>query len=127
MERTYSILIVEDDRDMRSLLRDGLWGEGYQLSEVCDGSEALRMVVRCVPDLILTEVRVSTGGVDYISRLRAIARSCPIVVMTAFPDEWFREAVLRAGATSAVMKPVHLTELRLCLRTFVSSAHQPIQ
>lgn len=127
MDRTYSILIVEDDRDMRSLLRDGLWGEGYQLSESHDGYAALRAVLRSVPDLILTDVRIQSGGVEYIAQLRAIAPGCPIVVMASFHDEPLRAAVLQAGATAYITKPVHLTELRLCLRALVSSVHQPIK
>jgi DNA-binding response OmpR family regulator len=127
MDRTYSILVVEDDHEMRNLLRDGLWGEGYQLNEVRDGYEALRAVLRTVPDLILTEVHIPSGGVEYISRLRAVAPGCPIVVMTAFRDERLREAVQRAGGTISMMKPVHLTELRSCLRALVGPIHQSIK
>ncbi|MFO0706195.1 MAG: response regulator [Nitrospira sp.] len=127
MDRIYSILMVEDDRDMRSLLRDGLWGEGYQLIEARDGYEALRTVMRSAPDLILTDVRVPRGGIDYLSQLRFVAPGCPIVVMSAFRDERLREAVLRAGATAYITKPIHLTELRKSLRVLLSPAPQPIK
>ena len=76
---------------------------------------------------VLTDVRIQSGGVEYIAQLRAIAPGCPIVVMASFHDEPLRAAVLQAGATAYITKPVHLTELRLCLRALISSVHQPIK
>ena len=78
------VLIVEDDREMLSLLCDEFWSSEYQLRQARDGDEAFRMVLQSVPDLILTDLRMPAGGADYISRLRTVAPRCPIVVMTAF-------------------------------------------
>ena len=77
------MLLVEDDRDMRDLLCDAFWSAGYQLREAKDGDEAFLAVLQSVPDVILTDLRMPAGGVDYISRLRTMAPRCPIVVMTA--------------------------------------------
>src|SRR5215471_52669 len=77
------LLIVEDDSDMRSLLCDELWSDGYQLREAKDGDEALRAVLESVPDLILTDLKMPAGGFDYVSRLKTFAPQCPIVLMTA--------------------------------------------
>jgi DNA-binding response OmpR family regulator len=109
---------------MRSLLRDGLWGEGYVLREAGDGEEAFRLVLRAVPDLILTEIRLAAGGVDYINRLRAVVPNCPIVVMTAFGDEQVKLNVFRAGATAYFSKPVHLAELRSCVKQLLRAGSQ---
>ncbi len=95
-----SVLVVDDDGEMRSLLRDGLWNEGYVLREAEDGEGAFLSIVRAVPDLILTEIRLAAGGVDYVNRLRVIVPNCPIVVMTAFVDDGVRMDVLRAGGTA---------------------------
>lgn len=119
-----SVLVVEDDGDMRSLLRDGLWNEGYSLREARSGGEAFLSILRAVPDLILTEIRLSNGGVDYIGRLRALASSCPIIVMTAFGDEQVKIDVLRAGATAYFSKPLHLAELKLRMKQLLSAERQ---
>jgi DNA-binding response OmpR family regulator len=116
-----SVLVVEDDGEMRSLLRDGLWNEGYGLREARDGDEAFLSVVRAVPDLIITEIRLSSGGVDYLNRLRVFAPHCPIIVMTAFVDEKLKDDVLRAGATAYFSKPVHLAELRSCVKQLLGA------
>lgn len=119
-----SILVVEDDGDMRSLLRDGLWNEGYCLREARDGDEAFLSVLRAVPELIITEIRLSAGGVDYIERLRVFVPHCPIIVMTAFGDDRVRMDVLRAGATAYFSKPVHLAELKVCVKQLLGADRQ---
>ena len=80
------LLVVEDDKDMRSLLCDELWGEGYQLREASNGDEGLAAVMRAAPDLIVTDLKMPAGGFDYVHRLRRCVPGCPIIVMTAFGD-----------------------------------------
>ena len=106
------MLIVEDDRDMRSLLCDEFWSAGYQMREAEDGHEAFLSVLESVPDVILTDLRMPAGGADYISRLRTAAPHCPIVVMTAFGDARSETEVLQAGATAYFSKPVRISDLK---------------
>lgn len=110
------VLVVEDDRDMRSLLCDEFWSAGYQLREAKDGDEAFRVVLDSAPDLILTDLRMPAGGADYISRLRTVAPVCPIVVMTGFGDPATKAAVLQAGANAYFDKPVRIAELKRCVQ-----------
>lgn len=118
------VLVVEDDGEMRSLLRDGLWNEGYSLREAQDGDEALLSVLRAVPDVIITEMCLSSGGIDYLNRLRVFVPQCPIIVMTAFGDEKLKVDVLRAGATAYFSKPLHLAELRSCVKQLLDTGRQ---
>lgn len=110
------LLIVEDDREMRSLLCDEFCGTGYQLREARDGDEGFLAVLQSVPDLILTDLRMPAGGDDYISRLRTVAPKCPIVVITAFGDAALKAQVLRAGANAYFNKPVRLADLKSCVQ-----------
>lgn len=112
MRRTATVLVVEDDREMRSLLCDELWSVGYHLREAKDGDEAFLAVLQSVPDLILTDLRMPAGGADYVNRLRTAAPGCPIIVMTAFGDGSLRAEVLAAGATAYFDKPVRISELK---------------
>lgn len=106
------VLVVEDDQEMRNLLFEELWSEGYQLREARDGDEAFMAMLTSMPDLIITDLRMPSGGVEYVNRLRTFAPDCPIIVMTAFADEKARTEVARAGATAFFNKPVHLSELK---------------
>lgn len=110
------VLIVEDDSEMRSLLRDELWGEGYVLKEARDGDEAVRVARESPPDLILSDLKMPGGGVEYVSRLRRAVPGCPLVLMTAFGDAKLRANVLESGATAFFDKPVHVSELKATIR-----------
>lgn len=110
--KTATVLIVEDDREMRSLLCDEFYGMGYQLREASNGDEAFLTVLQSVPDLILTDLRMPAGGDDYIGRLRTIAPRCPIIVMTAFGDATLKAQVVKAGANAYFDKPVRIADLK---------------
>jgi len=114
------VLIVEDDREMLSLLCDEFWGADYTLRQARDGDEAFRMVLESVPDLILTDLRMPAGGADYVSRLRTIAPGCPIIAMTAFGDTTGRNEVLKAGADAYFNKPVRISDLKACVRQLLN-------
>jgi len=122
--KTALVLVVEDDREMRSLLCDEFWSAGYQLREAKDGDEAFRAVLQSVPDLILTDLRMPAGGVDYVSRLRTVAPHCPIVVMTAFGDAGSRAAVLQAGANAYFDKPVRVADLKVTVERLLNHNQQ---
>ncbi|MCS6896332.1 MAG: response regulator [Nitrospira sp.] len=118
--RAAVVLIVEDDREMLSLLCDEFWSPDYQVRQARDGDEAFRMVLESVPDLILTDLRMPAGGTDYISRLRTIAPQCPIVVMTAFGDVQKEQDVLKAGADAYFNKPVRISDLKACVQRLLN-------
>ncbi|MBH0203812.1 MAG: response regulator [Nitrospira sp.] len=117
------LLIVEDDREMRSLLCDEFFGTGYQLREARNGDEAFLAVLQSVPDLILTDLRMPAGGDDYISRLRTVAPRCPIVVITGFGDPALKAQVLKAGANAYFDKPVRVADLKRCVQQLLD--HKP--
>jgi DNA-binding response OmpR family regulator len=114
------LLVVEDDNEMRSLLCDELWSEGYQLREAKDGDEALRAVLESPPDLILTDLKMPAGGLDYVSRLKTFAPKSPIVLMSAFGDERLKADALRFGATAYFDKPVRVVDLKVTIKLLLS-------
>jgi len=119
--RSVVVLIVEDDNDMRSLLCDELWSDGYQLREAKDGDEALRALLESMPDLILSDLKMPAGGLDYVSRLKTFAPQCPIVLMTAFGGAQTRADALKWGASAYFDKPVRIGELKATLKQLLAS------
>lgn len=115
------VLVVEDDHDMRSLLCDELWSEGYQLREAKDGDEAFQLVLQSVPDLVLTDLKMPAGGFDYISRLKTFAPNCPIVVMTAFGGTQTKVEALKWGASAYFDKPVRLADLKATVKQLLEN------
>jgi CheY-like chemotaxis protein len=116
------ILIAEDDREMRSLLCDELYDLGVSIREAADGDEALRSVLDTRPTLILTDLRMPAGGLDYIARLRTFAPGVPIVLLTSFGDSQTKANALALGVEAYFDKPVRLSELKGAVRRLLGPA-----
>lgn len=121
------LLLVEDDPAMRSLLCDELWDLGYRLIEAADGDEALKQVMDgASPDLILTDLRMPAGGLDYIARLRRFAPKTPIILMTAFGDAKTKAQAHTFGITEYFDKPVRIGELKAAIERILPRGEQSL-
>ena len=116
------VLIAEDDKEMRSLLCDELYDLGVSIREAADGDEALRVVLDIRPSLILTDLRMPAGGLDYISRLRTFAPGVPIILLTSFGDSKTKADALAIGVEAYFDKPVRLSELRRAIQRLLGPA-----
>jgi CheY-like chemotaxis protein len=116
------VLIAEDDKEMRSLLCDELYDLGVSIREAADGDEALRVVLAIRPSLILTDLRMPAGGLDYISRLRTFAPGVPIILLTSFGDSKTKADALAIGVEAYFDKPVRLSELRGAIQRLLGPA-----
>lgn len=112
LQKPQVILLVEDDREMRSLLCDELWDLGYQIREAPSGDDALRSVLDSPPDLIITDLRMPAGGFDYVARLRTFAPTCPIILITSFGDAKTKARALEEGVAAYFDKPLRVAELK---------------
>lgn len=109
------VLIVEDDRDIRSLLHSVLTVEGFDISTAVSVSEARAMVEHEAPDLILLDLGLPDGrGEDLLAAWRTLA--VPIIVVSAREDEAGKIALLDAGADDYLVKPFGVGELLARMR-----------
>jgi len=118
-----SILVVEDEDDIRELLRYNLAKEGYQVTGTASGEEALKSVKISFPDLILLDLMLQgIDGLEVCRVLKGEARSrhIPIIMLTAKGEEADIVAGLELGADDYVTKPfsprVLLARVRAVLR-----------
>lgn len=116
------LLLAEDDPDMRSLLCDELSEMGLRIVEAGNGDQALKYVTDHHPTLILTDLRMPAGGLDYVSRLRKCAPHVPIILMTAFGDAKTKAQALALGVAGYFDKPVHISDLKLKVQELLSPA-----
>lgn len=115
-EKQTVLLIVDDDHDMRSLLCDELWDMGFRIVEAEDGHAALLRLEECRPDLILSDLRMPAGGLDYVVRMKTLAPQVPILLMTAFGDPDTRAQALECGVSAFVDKPVRMADLKRTIK-----------
>lgn len=104
-----TILIVEDQPDIRALIRMTLEIENYTVHEAEEGQSALALAQRVKPDLCLLDVMLPGGidGYEICRRLRADSqhRRTPIVMLTARDSSADRDTGKRAGANDYLAKP----------------------
>ncbi len=105
------ILVVEDDREMRSLLMRGLAYEGYQVESVATGEEAVEKSASAVPDLVVLDLMLpGIDGLEVCRRLRAFD-GVPVLMLTARRTLADKVAGFESGADDYLVKPFALEEL----------------
>ena len=107
-----SILLVEDEQSIASLVSLYLSNEGYDVTHVADGAQALDAVERVRPALVILDLMLpGMDGIEICRRLRASNQSVPIVMLTARDSEIDRVLGLELGADDYVPKPFSPREL----------------
>jgi len=110
------ILLIDDEPQMRRLLRAALPPHGYGLSEAGTGREGIADADMNNPDIILLDLGLPDGnGIDVVKELREFTKS-PIIVLSARDQDRDKVAVLDAGADDYVTKPFSMNELLARLR-----------
>lgn len=105
------ILIVDDDADIRGLLRELLERAGYDVAEGANGREGLRTLYATSPDLVLLDVSMpEMDGWQTLERIRDLG-DIPVIMLTARTAELERVRGLKAGADDYVAKPFDFDEL----------------
>jgi DNA-binding response OmpR family regulator len=115
------IMIIEDDEEMRSLLKDFLEEEGFETDPVSNGVEALEKLSKDRFDLVITDIRMpGLTGLDILPGIRKRKPEAPIIVMTAYGTDDMRRRSLERGATAYLEKPIPLSQLRTLIRELAS-------
>ena len=108
MSTPASILIIEDDEAIATLVEEVLTGEGYAVIVARGGPEGVRAATEGMPDIILCDYRLPEhDGLDVLAQLRqhdALAET-PFVFMTAYPELELRRNGVRLGIHGLLVKP----------------------
>lgn len=99
-----NILIVEDDADLRSVIKEQLDGAGYNVIEAANGQIALRIIADQQVDLIITDIDMPIkNGLELLEEVKRDNARIPVVVMTGGNHN--EQMILAAGASAFVQKP----------------------
>ena len=120
------ILIVEDEPNMVSGLRDNFEFEGYEVITAGDGVAGLQRALSDSPDLVLLDVMMPRmSGLDVCKQLKAKRPSVPIIMLTARGQELDKVVGLELGADDYVTKPFSIRELLARVKAVMRRA-QPV-
>jgi two-component system alkaline phosphatase synthesis response regulator PhoP len=119
-----TILMVDDQMSVRTLVREYLTEEGYRVVVASNGKEALYAARQQKPDLILLDIMMpEMGGYDFI-RAHRKKHNTPIILLTAKLDETDKVLGLELGADDYVTKPFGMRELVARIRAVLRRAEQ---
>jgi diguanylate cyclase (GGDEF)-like protein/PAS domain S-box-containing protein len=116
------ILIVDDELTVRKLMQVLLHSQGYRTLTATSGKEALTLIARQPPDLILLDIMMpGMDGYEVASQLKAdkATSSIPIIMLSALGEQSARLLGLEAGAEDFLSKPVESAELWLKVRNLL--------
>jgi len=122
------VLLVEDEEQLRRVMKDLLQREGYTVAEARDGIQALDEVDRHAPDVIILDLNLpGLDGYGVLAQLRSrpATREIPVMVLTAKGDEDNEVRVFELGADDFVTKPFRARSLTARLEAVLSRHRSP--
>lgn len=111
-----SVLVVDDDDDIRASLTEILSEEGADVSVAASAEEALSTIGTVKPQLVISDIRMpGMSGLDLLRLIHERAPTTAIILMTAFDDMPTIVTAMRNGASDFLTKPIELGDLRAVL------------
>ncbi|MBN1520781.1 MAG: sigma-54-dependent Fis family transcriptional regulator [Spirochaetales bacterium] len=113
----FSVLVVDDEKNIREGLAEYLRLEGYDVAVAADGKEGLASVERGLADLVITDLRMpALSGSELLKEIVSRYPSVPVIVLTGHGTVEDAVEAMRSGAYDFITKPVNLDHLSLLVR-----------
>jgi two-component system response regulator (stage 0 sporulation protein F) len=117
------ILIVDDQFGIRILLNEVFQKEGYQTFQAANGYQALEIVDKHSPDLVLLDMKIpGMDGIEILKRMKAVDQEIRVIIMTAYGELDMIQEAKDLGAITHFAKPFDIDEIREAVRK-----HLPIR
>jgi two-component system NtrC family response regulator len=107
------ILVVDDDSSLRRVMKIQLEEAGYNVSLAADGEEAFAILPELRPTLVITDLRMPTGGLDLLCHIAKTDTDTTVIVITAFGTVETAVEAMKMGAYDYVTKPLDFDALVL--------------
>ena len=116
------ILIIEDDAEMRALLKDSLVEDGMEFESAGNGAEAIQKLAEEPFDLVITDIRMpGLTGLDILPGIKKLQPQTRVIVITAFGSEEVRRKSFDRGAVAYLEKPIDMNRLKTLIQEMVST------
>jgi DNA-binding response OmpR family regulator len=121
-----SILVTDDESNIRMMVRTALESEGYVVREAANGREALASIARSAPDLIVLDLNMpELDGMAVLEQMKTLSGKHPrVVVLTAYGSIPAAVKALHMGANDFIQKPVTPADLRKTVRAALDEPDQ---
>ena len=114
-----TILVVDDDEAIRTLLQEELEEEGYKVLIATNARDALKMVAAEPLDLVILDIRMpGMDGLEALPRILGLKEGLPVIMNTAYSQ--YQDSFMSWAADAYVVKSSDLTELKTKVRELVN-------
>jgi two-component system, OmpR family, response regulator len=117
-----TVLVADDDEDMRALVASTLRDDGYEVTEARDGADLLAQLEAGLddpsrrPDVVISDVIMpELSGLGVLEALRRAQQRLPVILMTVVSDETIHTVAKRLGAVGVLRKPFDFDDLRTAI------------
>ncbi|MFB7138305.1 MULTISPECIES: response regulator [Bacillaceae] len=115
------LLIVDDQYGIRLLLHEIFKKEGYEVFQAANGFQAIDIVVKDCPDLVILDMKIpGMDGVEILKRIKEINKDIKVILMTAYGELDIIEEAKKLGALQYFPKPFDIDEIKKVVREYTS-------
>lgn len=115
------ILVVDDEKDVCDFFQDTLSEEGYGVLTALNGKDALALVKKERPHVVLLDIRMpGPDGIEVLEEIKKIDENIAVVMITGYGDLKTAREAMRLGAFDYVTKPFNLNFIKAVLRDALS-------
>lgn len=116
MENKGRILIVEDEKSMREVLKILLEDEGYETVSASDGQDGIRRIQEDIFDIVITDIKMpKADGFEVLKKVKEISPTSVVIMITAFGTTESTIEAMKLGAYDYIHKPFKIDEIRLII------------
>ncbi|MBI5846368.1 MAG: sigma-54-dependent Fis family transcriptional regulator [Nitrospirae bacterium] len=116
MENKGRILIVEDEKSMREVLKILLEDEGYEILSASDGQDGIRRIQEDIFDIVITDIKMpKADGFEVLKKVKEISPTSIVIMITAFGTTESTIEAMKLGAYDYIHKPFKIDEIRLII------------
>jgi two-component system response regulator PilR (NtrC family) len=119
------ILIIEDEKSMREVLKILLEGEGHEVAMAADGLEGLSCIDKDIFDLVITDLKMpKVNGFEVLKKIRESSPDTIVIMATAFGNTETAIEAMKLGAYDYISKPFNIDEIRLIVRKAIEKKRE---
>jgi DNA-binding NtrC family response regulator len=120
------LLVVDDEPEMRDLLRKVLEKDGYGVTAASDTREALRLLESHAYDLVVADMLMPfEGGLALLKAVRRLSSAIPVIIVTAFGDGESYAQAMDHGAWAFISKPLRMADLKAAVHSALAARGAP--
>ncbi|MFZ5987799.1 MAG: sigma-54-dependent transcriptional regulator [Bacillota bacterium] len=111
------ILIADDEKNMRWILKKNLKDEGFDVIEAVDGQEAFELFLDKEPDMVILDYRMPVvDGMEVLKRINTVNEKVPVIMITAHGSTDAAVEAMKLGAVDYISKPFDIEELKITIK-----------